>query len=71
MKDRAGADSALECVGTQELMKQAIHLFRRGRIRVIRGRSQRRQIEGERAVLCPCPSPWRLRASSPFLAEPN
>ncbi len=37
MKDRADADSALECVRTQELMKQAIHLFRRGRIRSYAG----------------------------------
>ena len=49
-----GADSVLECVGTQESMMQAIHCDAPGRLRVLRRRAARGR--ARRARNCSTPT---------------
>jgi threonine dehydrogenase-like Zn-dependent dehydrogenase len=66
-----GADSVLECVGTQESMMQAIRSTRPGRVRGLRRRPARGRAQRRGVVLLACPPPWWPRPGAPLPARAN
>ena len=66
-----GADSVLECVGTQESMLQAIRATRPGGAVGLRRRPARRRARWRAAVLLPRPPAWRAGAGAPIPATPH
>ena len=66
-----GADSVLECVGTQESMMQAIRATRPGGCVGYVGVPHGVELDGERAVLLPRPPAWRPGAGAPIPATPH
>ena len=54
-----GADSVLECVGTQESMMQAIGSHAARRVYWLRRRSARSRAQRRKTVLRSCPPSWR------------
>ena len=69
LTDGIGADAVLECVGTQESMMQAIHSTRPGGCVGYVGVPHGSRAQRGRAVLHPCPSPWRPRTGAPLPAR--
>ena len=69
MTNGIGADSVLECVGTQESMMQAIHSTRPGGYIGYVGVPHGVELNGTGAVLFPRPSPRRPRSGAPLSAR--
>ena len=64
-----GADSVLECVGTQESMQQAIQSTRRGGYVSLRRRPARGRVQGRGTVLHPRPPPRGPRPGAALPAQ--